>query len=80
MAKKEEIKEKTEEKEEKDFITTLVDFFEKIAEKYGPLDEEDQAEFREIVFGAENSRNDGPMYDETAEAMVEEEEETEPED
>lgn len=63
-------KEKEEAKEEKDFLTAIVDFFEKLAEKY-EFDEEEQAEFREILFGGENARNEGPMYDAEAVEMVE---------
>ena len=62
--------------EEKDFLTAIVDFFEKLAEKY-EFDENEQAEFREILFGGENARNAGPMYDAEAVEMVEE---TEPEE
>lgn len=62
--------------EEKDFLTAIVDFFEKLAEKY-EFDENEQAEFREILFGGENARNDGPMYDAEAVEMVED---TEPEE
>jgi hypothetical protein len=55
-------------------LDALVDFFEKLAEKY-KFDESEQAEFRELLFSAENARNDGePMYDEQATDMVEEEE------
>ncbi|MBO7513760.1 MAG: hypothetical protein J6T54_12495 [Fibrobacter sp.] len=55
-------------------LDALVDFFEKLAEKYN-FDEEEQAEFRELLFSAENARNDSePMYDSEATEMVEEEE------
>lgn len=64
------------EMEGKDFLTAIVDFFEKLAEKY-EFDENEQAEFREILFGGENARNAGPMYDAEAVEMVEE---TEPEE
>lgn len=63
-------KQKEEVKEEKDFLTAIVDFFEKLAEKY-EFDENEQAEFREILFGGENARNEGPMYDAEAVEMVE---------
>ena len=63
-------KEKEEVKEEKDFLTAIVDFFEKLSEKY-EFDETEQAEFREILFGGENARNEGPMYDAEAVEMVE---------
>lgn len=62
--------------EEKDFLTAIVDFFEKLAEKY-EFDENEQAEFREILFGGENARNEGPMYDAEAVEMVEDTEEPE---
>lgn len=65
-----------EEMEEKDFLTDIVDFFEKLAEKY-EFDENEQAEFREILFGGENARNAGPMYDAEAVEMVEDTEEPE---
>ena len=65
-----------EEMEEKDFLTAIVDFFEKLAEKY-EFTEDEAAEFREILFGGENARNDGPMYDAEAVEMVEEPEENE---
>lgn len=65
-----------EEMEEKDFLTAIVDFFEKMAEKYG-FTEDEAAEFREILFGGENARNAGPMYDAEAVEMVEETEEPE---
>lgn len=53
----------------------LVDFFGRLAEKYN-FDEEEQAEFREMLFAIENARNSGePMYDENATEMVEEVEE-----
>lgn len=65
--------------EEKDFLTAIVDFFEKLAEKY-EFDENEQAEFREILFGGENARNAGPMYDAEAVEMVEDTEETETEE
>ena len=61
--------------EGKDFLTAIVDFFEKLAEKY-EFTEDEAAEFREILFGGENARNAGPMYDAKAVEMVEE---TEPE-
>lgn len=64
---------------EKDFLTAIVDFFEKLAEKY-EFDENEQAEFREILFGGENARNAGPMYDAEAVEMVEETEPEEPEE
>lgn len=61
------------ETEEKDLITTLVDYFERLSDKYG-FDEDEQAEFREIIFGAENARDAAePMYDAEAVEMVEEE-------
>ena len=63
-------KQKEEVKEGKDFLTAIVDFFEKLAEKY-EFDEDEQAEFREILFGGENARNEGPMYDAEAVEMVE---------
>ena len=73
-------KQKEEVKEEKDFLTAIVDFFEKLAEKY-EFDENEQAEFREILFGGENARNEGPMYDAEAVEMVEAEpDETEDEE
>lgn len=62
--------------EEKDFLTAIVDFFEKLAEKY-EFTEDEAAEFREILFGGENARNAGPMYDAEAVEMVDE---TEPEE
>ena len=62
--------------EEKDFLTAIVDFFEKLAEKY-EFTEDEAAEFREILFCGENARNAGPMYDAEAVEMVEETEETE---
>lgn len=65
--------------EEKDFLTAIVDFFEKLAEKY-EFDENEQAEFREILFGGENARNEGPMYDAEAVEMVEDAEEPETEE
>lgn len=65
--------------EEKDFLTAIVDFFEKLAEKY-EFDENEQAEFREILFGGENARNAGPMYDAEAVEMVEDTEEHEAEE
>ena len=65
-----------EEMEGKDFLTAIVDFFEKLAEKY-EFTEDEAAEFREILFGGENARNDGPMYDAEAVEMVEEPEENE---
>ena len=68
-----------EETQEKDFLTAIVDFFEKLAEKY-EFDENEQAEFREILFGGENARNAGPMYDAEAVEMVEETEPEEPEE
>ena len=37
------------------------------------FDENEQAEFREILFGGENARNEGPMYDAEAVEMVESE-------
>lgn len=64
-----------EEMEGKDFLTAIVDFFEKLAEKY-EFTEDEAAEFREILFGGENARNAGPMYDAEAVEMVED---TEPE-
>jgi hypothetical protein len=63
-----------EEMEGKDFLTAIVDFFEKLAEKY-EFTEDEAAEFREILFGGENARNDGPMYDAEAVEMVEDTEE-----
>lgn len=57
-------------------LDALVDFFEKLAEKYN-FDEAEQAEFREILFAGENARNAEPMYDAEATEMVEEEEGTE---
>lgn len=60
-----------EEMEGKDFLTAIVDFFEKLAEKY-EFTEDEAAEFREILFGGENARNAGPMYDAEAVEMVEE--------
>ena len=63
------------EMEGKDFLTAIVDFFEKLAEKY-EFTEDEAAEFREILFGGENARNAGPMYDAEAVEMVED---TEPE-
>lgn len=55
-------------------LDALVDFFERLAEKYG-FDEGEQAEFRELLFSAENARNEAePMYDAEATDMVEEEE------
>ena len=68
-----------EEMEGKDFLTAIVDFFEKLAEKY-EFDENEQAEFREILFGGENARNAGPMYDAEAIEMVEDTEEPEEEE
>lgn len=68
-----------EEMEEKDFLTAIVDFFEKLAEKY-EFTEDESAEFREILFGGENARNAGPMYDAEAVEMVEETEPEEPEE
>ena len=68
-----------EEMEEKDFLTAIVDFFEKLAEKY-EFTEDEAAEFREILFGGENARNAGPMYDAEAVEMVEETEPEEPEE
>lgn len=65
-----------EEMEGKDFLTAIVDFFEKLAEKY-EFTEDEAAEFREILFGGENARNAGPMYDAEAVEMVEEPEEPE---
>jgi len=65
-----------EETKEKDFLTAIVDFFEKLAEKY-EFTEDEAAEFREILFGGENARNAGPMYDAEAVEMVEEPEEPE---
>ena len=67
-----------EEMEGKDFLTAIVDFFEKLAEKY-EFTEDEAAEFREILFGGENARNAGPMYDAEAVEMVEETEPEEPE-
>jgi hypothetical protein len=57
-------------------LDALVDFFEKLAEKYN-FDESEQAEFREILFAGENARNAEPMYDSEATEMVEEEGEVE---
>jgi hypothetical protein len=68
-----------EEMEGKDFLTAIVDFFEKLAEKY-KFTEDEAAEFREILFGGENARNAGPMYDAEAVEMVEETEPEEPEE
>jgi hypothetical protein len=65
-----------EEMEGKDFLTAIVDFFEKLAEKY-EFTEDEAAEFREILFGGENARNAGPMYDAEAVEMVDETEEPE---
>ncbi len=65
-----------EEMPEKDFLTAIVDFFEKLAEKY-EFTEDEAAEFREILFGGENARNAGPMYDAEAVEMVEDTEEPE---
>lgn len=64
------------EMEGKDFLTAIVDFFEKLAEKY-EFTEDEEAEFREILFGGENARNAGPMYDAEAVEMVEDTEEPE---
>jgi hypothetical protein len=68
-----------EEIEEKDFLTAIVDFFEKLAEKY-EFTEDEAAEFREILFGGENARNAGPIYDAEAVEMVDEPEEPEEEE
>jgi hypothetical protein len=68
-----------EEIEEKDFLTAIVDFFEKLAEKY-EFTEDEAAEFREILFGGENARNAGPIYDAEAVDMVDEPEEPEEEE
>jgi hypothetical protein len=65
-----------EEMEGKDFLTAIVDFFEKLAEKY-EFTEDEAAEFREILFGGENARNAGPMYDAEAVEIVDETEEPE---
>jgi hypothetical protein len=65
-----------EEMEGKDFLTAIVDFFEKMAEKY-EFTEDEAAEFREILFGGENARNAGPIYDAEAVEMVDETEEPE---
>ena len=67
---------KKKEMEGKDFLTAIVDFFEKLAEKY-EFTEDEAAEFREILFGGENARNAGPMYDAEAVEMVEDTEEPE---
>lgn len=57
-----------------DFLDSLVDFFERLADKYN-FDENEQAEFRQMLFTAENIRNAGePVYDANATEMVEEDE------
>lgn len=58
-----------------DILDALVDFFERLADKYN-FDEDEQAEFREMLFAAENVRNAGdPVYDANATEMVEEDDE-----
>lgn len=58
-----------------DILDALVDFFERLADKYN-FDEDEQAEFREMLFAAENVRNAGePVYDANATEMVEEDNE-----
>ncbi|MBQ2436802.1 MAG: hypothetical protein II265_01795 [Clostridia bacterium] len=58
-----------------DILDALVDFFERLADKYN-FDEDEQAEFRKMLFAAENVRNAGePVYDANATEMVEEDDE-----